>query len=304
VLVVVIWLIATVIVFEYWRRWSNMQRSRVRLRAPAEGQAAPPPKEQEARGLARWLYLAGYRSPAAPLYFILATAAMAMLGFIAAFLIATSDVIDRANATFADAPPGLGELSVAVLRLLPFLIVFVMALLPTLIVRANRRRIVTEVEQDLPVMLELLATLAESGLGFDAALDRVLRSQREPRALQNELRTFQAEVLAGRPRVQCLRRLARRLEVPAFSSFVSAVVQAEQTGSGIASVLRRQANDLRVRRRERALEFAMSLPVKRLLPMVICFLPAIFVAALGPNLYEIYKVVDRYVETGTLGGGR
>ena len=59
---------------------------------------------------------------------------------------------------------------------------------------------VAQVERDLPVTLELLATLAEAGLGFDAALDRILTSQPSERALVQEFRTFQAEVLAGRPR--------------------------------------------------------------------------------------------------------
>ena len=65
-----------------------------------------------------------------------------------------------------------------------------------------------------------------------------------------EFRTFQAEVLAGRPRVECLRRIARRLDVTSVTIFISALVQAEQIGSGMAEVLRSQADDLRQRRRE------------------------------------------------------
>ena len=82
-------------------------------------------------------------------------------------------------------------------------------------------------------------------------------------------------MLAGRPRIASLRRLARRVDVTAFTIFVSALVQTEQTGSGVAEVLRRQADDLRDRRREQAVAIAMALPVKLLFPLVICFLPGL-----------------------------
>jgi tight adherence protein C len=150
------------------------------------------------------------------------------------------------------------------------------------------------VERDLPVTLELLATLAEAGLGFDAALDRILTSQPSYRVLVQEFRTFQAEVLAGRPRVDCLRRIARRLDVTAVTILISALVQAEQIGSGVAEVLRSQADDLRQRRRERAIEFSMALPVKLLFPLVICFLPGILLFTLGPAFYEFFRLADTY----------
>ena len=151
-----------------------------------------------------------------------------------------------------------------------------------------------QVERDLPVTLELLATLAEAGLGFDAALDRILGSNPADRALVQEFRTFQSEVLAGRSRVECLRRLGRRLDVTSVTILVSALVQAEQIGSGIAEVLRSQAEDLRQRRRERAMEFSMALPVKLLFPLVICFLPGIILFTLGPAFYDLFRLADTY----------
>ncbi len=115
-----------------------------------------------------------------------------------------------------------------------------------------------------------------------------------PTALVQEFRTFQAEVLAGRPRVECLRRIARRLDVTSVTILVSALVQAEQIGSGIADVLRSQAEDLRQRRRERALEFSMALPVKLLFPLVICFLPGIVLFTLGPAFYDLFRLADQF----------
>jgi hypothetical protein len=135
---------------------------------------------------------------------------------------------------------------------------------PALAVRTARRKRVMSVEQDLPLTLDLLATLAEAGLGLDAAIGRVVDSQPRDRPLFQEFRTFQRDLLAGRSRIEALRHLSRRLEVIWFNIFISAVIQAEQIGAGLAEVLRIQADDLRSRRRERALAFAMAIPVKLL----------------------------------------
>ena len=147
-------------------------------------------------------------------------------------------------------------------------------------------------EQDLPLSLELLATLSEAGLGFDAALARLLESLGDDRPLAREFRSYQADLLAGRTRVESLRRLARRLEVTSMAILVSALVQAEQLGSGIAQALRRQADDLRDRRRERANAFAMALPVKRMFPLVVCFMPGIFIWTLGPFFVQLFQIAD------------
>jgi len=174
----------------------------------------------------------------------------------------------------------------------PWLILAAIAALPVAAVQRNRRKRVEQVEMDLPLALELLATLSEAGLGFDAALARILESGLADRVLAKELRSFQADLVAGRARVEAMRRLARRIQVSTVSILVSALVQAEQLGTGIAIVLRRQADDLRDRRRERANAFAASLTIKRMFPMVLCFLPAIFVWAIGPVFTQLFKMAD------------
>ena len=170
---------------------------------------------------------------------------------------------------------------------------------PILWVRATRRRIVQEVERDLPLMLELLATLAESGSGFDSALGKILDAQPQVRTLASEFRIYQREMTVGVPRLQGLRRLAGRLDIGSVAIFVSALVQSEQIGASIANTLRLQAEELRNRRREQVLILAQALPVKLVFPLVLCFLPAIFVSTLGPTLAQLLKVVD-----GVLGGVR
>jgi len=162
---------------------------------------------------------------------------------------------------------------------------------------------VEAVELDLPLTLELLSTMSEAGLGFDAALLRLAETRLAERPLAQEFRSYQADMLAGRPRVQCLRRLSDRLRMPVVATFVSALVQAEQLGMGIAQVLRRQADDVRERRRERANAFALSLPVKRVIPLVVCFLPGLFVWTMGPFFVQLFQLADTFTRVRDLGGG-
>jgi tight adherence protein C len=193
-------------------------------------------------------------------------------------------------------PGGVGEIFLPVMYAAPWLAAFLLVAAPWVVVRAARRERVVQIEQDLPLFLELLATLAEAGIGFDAALERVLDAQRQDRPLTEEFRTFQREVLAGVVRVRALRRVADRADVLSLTILISALVQAEQVGSGIAEVLRRQADDLRSRRRERAMSLANALPVKLLFPLVICFLPGLFVATLGPTFYQFFQFADSVIQ--------
>ena len=166
------------------------------------------------------------------------------------------------------------------------------AALPWLWVRSRRAERLQDIEADLPFTLELLATLAEGGLGFDASLERVLDSEPTARPLAEELRLYQAEVLGGGARVECLQRLSARIEHPTVTSAVAALVQAEETGSGLAEVLRPLADDFRLRRRERALARAEALPEKLVFPLVIGFLPSLLIWTLGPSFHQLFGAVD------------
>ena len=291
--VIAFWIVAMVVVALAYLKGEPGARGRERLLRNDDDLVSPDEaaarlRSDDPRGLTKWLYLAGYRSESAPTVFLLATAMCGAVGFLLALGIVRSGFVGQTLDRISNFPGGSLELVSPILLVAPWLIFFILIMVPTVLARARRRRRVAEIEVDLPVTLELLATLAEAGLGFDAALERVVRSQSNDRLLAREFRAFQGEVRSGRPRVRSLRRLARRIDVASMNMLVSALVQAEQVGSGIASVLRRQAEDMRARRRERAIEFSMALPVKRLLPMVICFLPAIFVAALGPAFYKLF----------------
>ena len=276
----------------FWRRLSLHRRSLERVFS-GDSQALPSSDRLERQGwLDRWLSLAGFRSIDAAAWFL---AAM-ILSFLAAGVAVYSLFVTHAVASAAEAlskiPGGIGDVFAPLAYVCPWLIFVAMLSLPIAAVQRSRRRRVEQMEMDLPLALELLATLSEAGLSFDAALARILKSGLADRVLARELRIFQADLVAGRSRVEAMRRLARRVEVGTVSVLVSALVQAEQLGTGIAMVLRRQADDLRDRRRERANAFAASLTVKRMFPMVICFLPALFVWTLGPVFTQLFRMAD------------
>jgi tight adherence protein C len=139
----------------------------------------------------------------------------------------------------------------------------------------------------LPDTLDQLTISVEAGLGFDAALQRVANSGSGP--LAEELHRTVNEITVGIPRAQAFRHLLDRTDVPELRAFVVALQQAEQYGLPTARVLRVQSAELRVKRRQRAEERAMKMPVKIVFPLVVCIFPALFIVLLGPALIRIIR---------------
>ena len=137
----------------------------------------------------------------------------------------------------------------------------------------------------LPDALDLLTISVEAGLGFDAALAKVVEKMEGP--LVEEFRQALAEVRMGRTRREALRDVANRADAQPVSNFVGAIIQAEQLGVPIAKVLQIQSNQLRIERRQRAEEAAAKAPVKMLFPMVGCIFPTIFIVILGPAVVTL-----------------
>lgn len=269
---------------------------RARARARLWDDVAPEKDALADRGkVARWLMLAGIRGAGAPLRLALASVVCAALGALGAPFLAESPGFVGTAYDVSTIPVMGAPLSQLVL-FLPWFGAFFLAAMPFLLVRARRDRRVVEVEQDLPLVLELLATLAEGGLGFDASLDRVIESQPAGRPLVDELRLYRLEVRGGGARVDCLRRLSGRLEVAPVTSTVAALIQAEEMGSGLADILRPLADDLRQRRRERALAKAEALPEKLTFPLVLGFLPALLVWTLGPSFHQLVGTIDAIMQ--------
>lgn len=139
----------------------------------------------------------------------------------------------------------------------------------------------------LPDALDLLTISVEAGLGFDAALAKVVEKMEGP--LVDEFRQALAEVRMGRARRDALRDVADRADAQPVTNFIGAIVQAEQLGVPIAKVLQIQSNQLRIERRQRAEEAAAKAPVKMLFPMVGCIFPTIFIVILGPAVITVMR---------------
>ena len=137
----------------------------------------------------------------------------------------------------------------------------------------------------LPDALDLLTISVEAGLGFDAALAKVVEKMEGP--LVNEFRQALAEIRMGRTRRDALRDVVARADAQPISNFIGAIIQAEQLGVPIAKVLQIQSQQLRIERRQRAEELAAKAPVKMLFPMVGCIFPTIFIVILGPAIITV-----------------
>jgi tight adherence protein C len=142
-----------------------------------------------------------------------------------------------------------------------------------------------EIERELPDVLDQVTICVEAGLGFEAAMARAAATGRGP--LADELAHTLQDVRLGVPRTSALNNLLARTDVADLRHFVVAIGQAERHGVPVSQVLRVQATELREKRRQRAEERAMKIPVKLVFPLIFCILPALFVVLVGPAFIRI-----------------
>ncbi len=142
-----------------------------------------------------------------------------------------------------------------------------------------------QLRRSLPDIMDLLVISVEAGLGFEQALDKVINNV--PGPLSQEFARVLGEVRAGATRADAMRQLDERTDVPEIRSFVLAILQADTFGVSIGRVLRSQADEMRIKRRQLAQERAQKAPVKMMVPMVFCVFPALFVVVLGPAIINI-----------------
>lgn len=170
--------------------------------------------------------------------------------------------------------------------------------LPSLWLRSKTSSRQREITRSLPDALDLLTICVEAGLGFDGAIGRV--AEKWDNELSREFRRVLQEIQLGKLRREALRNMADRIEVPEVSTFVAAIIQAEELGVSIAKVLHIQAEEMRRRRRQRAEELARQAPIKMLPAIAFLIFPAIFVVLLGP---AVLRVMTMNIGIGGMGGG-
>jgi tight adherence protein C len=151
--------------------------------------------------------------------------------------------------------------------------------------RADARR--DEVRQALPDAIDQLAVTVRAGLSVDGALVRVSTTLRGP--LAEELSRVVQDIQLGMARTDALKSMADRMDIAELNYFVRALVQADSLGIPVAETLASQAEEMRMKRRQRAEEQAMKLPVKILAPMVVCILPSLLIIVLGPAVIQLMR---------------
>lgn len=158
----------------------------------------------------------------------------------------------------------------------------------TLSSKATKRQLM--IARALPDALDLLAITVEAGLGLEQAISVVAEKMSGP--LGDELRRTLREIELGVDRRQALIFLRDRTDVPELSAFVVSLLQAEELGVAISQVLKVQAGQVRLIRRQRAREQAAKTPIKILFPMIFGIFPALFVVTIGPGAISIIKALS------------
>lgn len=152
--------------------------------------------------------------------------------------------------------------------------------LPNFWLSGKVRQRKTEISKALPDALDMLTTMVDAGLGFDIALLRLCEKWSNP--LTHELERVVHEMRMGVRRIEALRNLADRVDVPELSTFIAVLIQADQLGISIGNILHTQSEQIRLRRRQWVEESAAKMPLK-MLPIIVLFIfPALFAVLLGP----------------------
>lgn len=158
---------------------------------------------------------------------------------------------------------------------------------PYLYVQRAIRRRQREIFKALPDALDLLTVGVQAGLSFDGAIQQLV--EKWENALALEFARVLRDIQLAKPRREALRDMAERVGLPELSSFVAAVIQAEQLGVNLSNILKIQADAMRLRRRQRAEEEAHRAPIRMIFPLAFLVMPALFIVLLGPACFIVYK---------------
>ncbi|WP_104524016.1 type II secretion system F family protein [Blastococcus atacamensis] len=183
------------------------------------------------------------------------------------------------SALVVSADPGGLSLGIAVV------VTVVAYFVPELLLYSRGQERQAAIGLELADTLDQMTIAVEAGLGFESAMARAGKNGTGPLA-EELVRTLQ-DIAVGQPRRDAYLALADRTGVQDLRRFIAAIVQADAYGVSIADVLRTQAQVMRLKRRQRAEEKAMQIPVKVIFPLILCILPTLFIVLLGPAVLDI-----------------
>jgi len=158
--------------------------------------------------------------------------------------------------------------------------------------RVNRRR--DEIRRAIPNVLDLIIVCVEAGLSLNAAVQRIAKEMRHTyKDLATELNILNQEIFLGISRADAFRNLALRTGVDELRSLATVLMQSDRLGTSVAEVLRVQADTIRTKRRQRAMETAQKMPVKLLFPLILFILPELLVVILGPAAIQLLRTLSQ-----------
>ncbi|MEY3460455.1 MAG: hypothetical protein RLZZ03_108 [Pseudomonadota bacterium] len=163
--------------------------------------------------------------------------------------------------------------------------------LPDVYLRFRTNQRAKDMRDTLPDLIDLLVICTESGLGMDAAINRVSQEiARSSKILAEEFYLAALEIRAGAGRSTALKNLALRVDLEDLHSLVSMLVQADRFGTSLADSLRIQSEVMRTKRMQRAEEIAAKVPVKMLIPLIFFIFPSLLMVLIGPAVLQISAI--------------
>jgi tight adherence protein C len=153
-----------------------------------------------------------------------------------------------------------------------------------------------KIQDGFPDALDLMVVCVEAGMGLDQAIKRISdEMQTTHKTISQEFAKMNMEMRAGRSRRDAMRNLADRTGVADVNTLVTLLIQTDKFGTSIAQALRTLSTSMRIKRRQRAEELAMKLPVKLLFPLILFIFPSLFVIIIGPGAIRVFRVL---IKTG------
>ena len=172
-------------------------------------------------------------------------------------------------------------------KLVSLIIIPISYFFPDIFLRSRIQNRQEEIRVSLPNALDLLTISIEAGMGFNIALSRVADNIKGP--LGDEFKKMLHEIQIGFSRRDAFKNLDRRTDVADLSAFVVSMIQADVFGIPVGRVLRVQASEMRIKRRQRAEEYGYKAPIKLIFPVLFCLFPSLLTVVIGPGAIQIYE---------------